>query len=531
VIGSKYHTVRSYPVPNLIGSDHLFILKTGDMNILVATGHLAEQTVRLAVRSKADVLVIDTDVAAFITPRKLLNAIQAQQAPGDLSGNSPDNYDIIFVPGLVSGNFSNVEKELGCKIYLGPKHAYDLEYVVSFAGKLEFSTTVPACELLINVRRGIALDTVHRIETNANALMHIGQMKLGGGTRMKVMAEVVDATGLDRQELSGRIRSFIKKGADIIDLGASLSATPDDVENAIRTARKVSPVPISIDTLDPELLTRALDTGVDIVLSLNSSNIGEIGRKVANTGATAVVIPDTGAGVESLVENIKTVQDIGISRIIADPVLDPIGHGIAGSIVRYYEFNRQFPEIPLFFGVGNVTELIDVDSTGVNAAFCGIAADVGASILFTPEYSNKAQGSIRELKTASEMMVLSKERNSSPKDIGIDLLVIKEKRRREDVTIPTGAIDAKVAGMWRLDPAGCVKIEISPDISNGAGGRIIAIHKDACIVGENAGEVLDTVISMGLVSTLEHAGYLGRELKKAELALQFNRSYAQDDDF
>lgn len=497
------------------------------MNILVATGHLAEQTVRDSVRSKADILVIDTDVAAFITPRKLLTAMQAQQASGILS----DNYDLIFVPGLVSGNFSNVAEELGCDIYLGPKHAYDLEYVVSFVGKVDFSTTIPACELLINVRRDMALDTVKKIETNVNPLMHIGQMKLGGGARMKVMAEVVDATGLDAQVLSDRILSFIKKGADIIDFGASLNATPDDVERAIKTARKVSSVPISIDTLDPELLSRALETGVDIVLSLNSSNIDKIGRRVANSGVAAVVIPDTGAGVESLVKNIKAAQEAGITRIIADPVLDPIGHGIAGSIVRYHEFNRQFPDIPLFFGVGNVTELIDVDSAGVNAAFCGIAADVGASILFTPEFSNKTQGSIHELKTASEMMVLANERDSSPKDLGIDLLVMKEKRRREDSTIPTGAIDAKGSGSWRVDPAGCVKIGIFPDPNGGAGGKIIARHKDACIVGEIASEVLDTLIDMGLVSTLGHAGYLGRELKKAELALQFNRSYAQDDDF
>ncbi len=528
------------------------------MNILVATGHLAEQTVRLAVRSKADVLVIDTDVAAFITPRKLLTAIQTQQAQ-QASGNLPGNYDLIFVPGLVSGNFSNVAEELGCEIYLGPKHAYDLEYVVPFAGKVDFSTTIPACELLTNVKRDMALDTVKMIETNANALMHIGPMKLGGGARMKVMAEVVDATGLDTQALSGMITSFIKKGADIIDLGASLSATPDDVERAIKTARKVtsiSPIPsippnpsnptnptiptipISIDTLEPELLKRALDTGVDIVLSLNSSNIDKIGCDVADSGAAAVVIPDTGAGIGSLVENIKAAQEAGIKRIIADPVLDPIGHGIAGSIVRYYEFNRQFPDIPLFFGVGNVTELIDAESTGVNAAFCGIAADVSASILFTPEFSNKTQGSIYELKTASEMMVLSKERDSSPIDLGIDLLVMKEKRRREDAIVPSGTIDAKGKGArtkgassWRMDPAGCVRIEISPDLSSGAGGMILARHRDACIVGEKASEVLGTLINMGLVSTLEHAGYLGRELKKAELALQFNRSYAQDDDF
>ena len=276
---------------------------------------------------------------------------------------------------------------------------------------------------------------------------------------------------------------------------------------------------------------KALEIGVDIVLSLNSSNIGTIGTDVAKSGAAAVVIPDTKEGVDSLIRNIKAAKDAGITRIIADPVLDPIGHGIAKSIVRYQEFHEEFPRIPIFFGVGNVTELIDADSIGVNAALCGIGTDVCASILFTPEFSYKTQGSINELKTASEMMVLSKERDSSPKDLGIDLLVLKEKRRRLDTIVPENAVTAKKADMWRIDPAGCIRIGIVPDINSGTGGVIVADHKKASIVGETANSILDTLIEMGLVSTVGHAGYLGRELKKAELALKYNRSYAQDDDF
>ena len=493
------------------------------MDILVATGHLAEQTVRDSAGSKADVIVVDTDVAAFITPRRLLNALRTQ----DIT----KKYDIIFIPGLVSSNFSSVEKKLGCKIYLGTKHAYDLAYMLSFLEKLDFSSTIPACELLSDVRQDMALKTIQEIENAVVPLMSIGDLKLGGGSRMKVMAEIVDATGMDPTTLKEKIRSFTKKGADIIDLGASLNAAPEDVEQAIKTAREVSTVPISIDTLEDSLIKKALEIGVDIVLSLNSSNIGTIGTDVASSGAAAVVIPDTKEGVDSLIRNIKAAKDAGITRIIADPVLEPIGHGIARSIVRYQEFHEEFPRIPIFFGVGNVTELIDADSIGVNAALCGIGTDVCASILFTPEFSYKTQGSINELKTASEMMVLSKERDSSPKDLGIDLLVLKEKRRRLDTIVPENAVTAKKADMWRIDPAGCIRIGIVPDINSGTGGVIVADHKKASIVGETANSILDTLIEMGLVSTVGHAGYLGRELKKAELALKYNRSYAQDDDF
>lgn len=46
------------------------------MEILIATGRLAENTVRKAAGEKADVLVADIDIAAFITPKKLTRAFE-----------------------------------------------------------------------------------------------------------------------------------------------------------------------------------------------------------------------------------------------------------------------------------------------------------------------------------------------------------------------------------------------------------------------------------------------------------------------
>jgi dihydropteroate synthase len=60
---------------------------------------------------------------------------------------------------------------------------------------------------------------------------------------------------------------------------------------------------------------------------------------------------------------------------------------------------------------------------------------------------------------------------------------------------------------------------------------IIAEHEKTSVVGKSAREIMDTLLELKLVSLLDHAAYLGRELEKAELALQFNRSYAQDDVF
>jgi dihydropteroate synthase-like protein len=336
---------------------------------------------------------------------------------------------------------------------------------------------------------------------------------------------------MDASTLQIRIEAFIARGADIIDLGATLDTRPEQVRRTVSLAKTFTTAPISIDTLDPELINEGVEAGADIVLSLNSKNMEIAGPIVARTGTAAVIIPDEGNRLESLVRNIEAARRLGIEKIIADPILDPVGHNIAESIVRYYEFHRMYPQTPVFLGVGNVTELMDVDTIGVNAILCGIGAEAGASILFTPEFSDKAQGSIRELKRASQMMQLSTIRESSPKDLGLDLLYIKEKRRSTDFPLPENAIRARASKNWLVDPAGPIRIRIVPDIISGNGGVIVAEHEKASVIGKNAREVLDTLLELEIISRLDHAAYLGRELEKAELALQFNRSYAQDDVF
>jgi dihydropteroate synthase-like protein len=493
------------------------------MNILIATGRLAENTVRKAIGENADILVADIDIAAFITPKKLIKTFQ--------EAGLSKAYDLILLPGLVAGDFSKASEELGCKIRLGPKHAYDLGFVLPFAGKIEFSEKVPACELLADVRKEMALKLIRRTEEEASSPFTLRDIKIGGKARMKVMGEIVGAMEMDAPTLQVKIEAFIARGADIIDLGATLDTLPEQAKRAVSLAKAFTSAPISIDTLDPELIKEGVEAGADLVLSLNSTNLETAGPIVARAGIAAVIIPDEEKSLESLIKNVEAARRLGIKKIITDPVLDPVGHNITESIVRYYEFHRKYPEIPVFLGAGNVTELMDVDTIGVNATLCGIGAEVGASILFTPEFSDKAQGSITELKRASEMMMLSRIRESSPKDLGLDLLCIKEKRRRPDSPLPENAIQARPSKGWRVDPAGPIRIRTVPDRISGNGGLIVAEHEKASVVGKSSREVMGTLLELKLVSRLDHAAYLGRELEKAELALQFNRSYAQDDVF
>jgi len=67
-------------------------------------------------------------------------------------------------------------------------------------------------------------------------------------------------------------------------------------------------------------------------------------------------------------------------------------------------------------------------------------------------------------------------------------------------------------------------------------GEIIVEHHDIngkitkVIAGKNAEEIYHTVFRLGLLSRIEHAAYLGRELAKVEIAMKKGLAYEQDQD-
>ena len=129
------------------------------------------------------------------------------------------------------------------------------------------------------------------------------------------------------------------------------------------------------------------------------------------------------------------------------------------------------------------------------------------------------------MRKATEMMALARDR-PYPKDLGIDLLVLKEKRRRceppldYDTIIPAKTMPEKI----EYDPKGNFRIGIEGD-------RIVAVIHGKAVQGKRWQDVLYTLLSQREVSLLDHAGYLGRELYKAELAIRYGRSFEQDGEF
>jgi dihydropteroate synthase-like protein len=310
------------------------------------------------------------------------------------------------------------------------------------------------------------------------------------------------------------VEYYFGSGADIVDLGFGFDATPEDVSRVFSLLDDIDR-PLAVDSQHPGLIRTAL-VRADIVFSLQETNIPAVGACVADAGAAAVIVP----GNSTLKKNLAMAERAGIECIIADPLLQPVGSGLVTSLKNFKDTGY-----PLFFGAGNVVELLDADSIGVNALLAGMAYEVDASIIFTSEHSDKTKGSIHEMRRATEMMSLCTDR-PYPKDLGIDLLVLKEKRKRREPPLDYETITTakKMPTEIIYDPKGNFRIGIEGD-------HIIAVIQGTAVQGKHWQDVLYTILSQGNVSLLDHAAYLGRELYKAELAIRYGRSFEQDGEF
>ena len=471
------------------------------MRILLPTGAATYEAVRKAAAGFDAEVVVTGEIASFLSPVALRDLVQK------------GNYDMVIVSGMVTASFQTVEEETGIPIYLGPRHAADLAKVLSSLDTLPLSRSVPADDFIAAVKREEACRKLAILEHDASCDYVIRGTRIGGNSRIKVLAEIMDAHHVP--DLTDAVRQAFLSGADIVDLGFGFDATPGDVTRCFKILEEVSD-PLAIDTQDPSLITAGLFRA-DIVLSLHDGNIPVIGEDVAESGAAAVIVPYR----RTLEENLLLAEEAGISCLIADPLLQPVGSGLVRSLASFPENCRY----PLFFGAGNVVELLDADSPGINALLAGMAKEIGASVIFTSEHSDKTNGSVREVRTATEMMALATDR-PYPKDLGIDLLILKEKRKRMEPPLyyKSLALASQPDGELRYDPRGNFRIGVED-------GQIVAVINGRAVKGLSWMDVFATILKSGDVSLLDHAAYLGKELYKAGLAIRFGRSFEQDGDF
>jgi dihydropteroate synthase-like protein len=505
------------------------------MKTLLITGRLAEPRVReISSRHGCRVFRANTDVASLIKPGILAKTLKTQT---DLL----EGMNLILLPGLILGDIGIVEKVTGVKTYRGPKDVADLDDVLSHLGEIKLSKTVPADRLITDKLKNRAIKELEEVMASnyvAAKIKNPGNFRIGGlpvglDFPARVVAEIVGADELSDEEVLKWATYYLKEGADIVDIGLN-ALNPSRTRDLVSLLKKLK-APISVDTMEKKNIDAALEAGVDLVLSFNR----ELLMEFHDIKTPSVVIPekgghiprDPGKRVRLLEENVALALDRGFSRVIPDPLLQPLPLGFVESLGAYREFSRRQRRgkvLPMLMGVGNITELLDADSPGINAVLAGAAMEVGAVLLFTTEAGDKTRGCVAELARAVKMMYLSYRRGCLPKDMGIDLLLLKEKKIKRD-TMDAGVkvreVMAKpgIKGM-QMDKKGYFRIFVDDKI------RCVHYYKNKpqlSVVGDKADEICDTIYGLGLVEEISHALYMGRELARAEEALVRRRSYRQ----
>lgn len=512
--------------------------------MLLITGNLAQDIVKRYVQqssAQTQVIALPIQVAALL---KMPNIAR------ELKNLNIHGFDAILVPGLIRGDTSIIADATGILTFKGPRYAADLPTVLDSMGKVELSTVTPACDLLREELQRKALQELELVEKNWEQLlknpgnMVIKNLVFGKDFPMRVMAEIVDAPLMSSEQIQRLAKRYVETGANIIDVGMIAGdSRPLDAKRAVEAVKAVVDVPVSIDTLDPVELKAAVYAGADLILSVDAGNIEQVASFAGDTAIVAIPTnqregyfpKEVDERVRFLEKIITKARKLGIKQILGDLILEPTN--VLSSFVAFRKFAEQNPDVPLFLGATNFTELIDADSVGVNALLACLSSEVGVTILLATEKSSKAKGTVKELATASKMMFLAKKRDSVPKDLGLDLLVLKDKRLRgepydhqiEDcahVVYASQNLKPEV-----LDEKGLFKITVDKEC-----GDIVALYladsqqdKPSIIIkGKTAESIYSKIEEKCLVTLLDHAAYLGRELAKAEIALQTGKEYIQD---
>lgn len=325
-----------------------------------------------------------------------------------------------------------------------------------------------------------------------------------GAFDIEILAEINHAPTLTIDDLLDQADRFIVEGADRIDLGCDPGGPWLGVGDAVSALRDRG-YRVSVDSFDPTEVRLAVAAGADLVLSVNATN-----REYARDwGAEVVVIPDQIGTLEGLDESINDLDRHDV-RFRIDPILEPIGFGFAASIGRYLEARRRFPDAEMMMGIGNLTELTDVDSAGMNVALIGICQEVGARSVLTTAVINWAQSAVREIDLARRLSYHAVNNKTLPKHLEPGLVALR------DPKVPTFGLDTLRELQRRIkDPNWRIFAE---------NGMIYALNHQHFLADSDPFALFDR---MG-IDDESHAFYLGYELAKAKTALTLGKHYRQD---
>jgi dihydropteroate synthase-like protein len=372
----------------------------------------------------------------------------------------------VMIPGWCQGDLSTIEEPLGVPVIRGPK---DLKALPAFFGREQ-------------VREGY------------------------GEYQVKILAEIVEAYRMSWEDILARAEYYRASGADIIDLGCPVRSGFPGVAEVVAGLKGRGFV-VSLDTFDHETILRADEAGLDMLLSINSTNMDLAPR----LHCKVVVVPDFDEGLESLEHNAAQLEEWGVPYVL-DPILNPLSFGFTESIHRFYEMRRRHPEAEILMGLGNLTELTDADSTGINALMAGVITELGIDYVLTTEVISWAQGAVRELDLARKLMYYAHQNRVLPKEIDDSLITVKDPPHEHYAEAELRRMHQQLRDR---------NFRIFTDDN-----WVYVFNRDVFIRGTSP----DEIFAQLNVSDASHAFYLGRELERSALAVRLGKKYVQEDE-
>jgi len=321
----------------------------------------------------------------------------------------------------------------------------------------------------------------------------------------QIFAEIVDAPRLDLNGIAERAKQYVDQGADVIDVGCLPDTPFPHLEDAVRMLKQAG-YRVSVDSMLTDELLRGGRAGADYLMSLNADTLW-IADEVP---ATPVLVAREPRDMASLHQAIDTLLARG-KPFLADPILDPIPFGFAASVARYVALRERYPQIALMLGIGNVTELTEADTTGINALLLGMAAELNVAAVLTTSVSLHARRAVREADVARRIMHAANEAQMLPKGISTDLCALHAKRpfpynSREIAEISTGIRDPNY------------RVQVSDD----------GIHIYNRELHAISGDPFELYPQLKVEQDGGHAFYLGVQLARAEIAWQLGKRFDQD---
>lgn len=340
-----------------------------------------------------------------------------------------------------------------------------------------------------------------------------------GAYDIEILAEINHAPRQSLAEILKQASALKAAGADLIDVGCDPGEAWAGVGQCVR-ALKAEGHRVSIDSLNPAEIAPAVAAGAELVLSVNATN-----RDAApDWGCEVVVIPDEFAALGGLDETLETLATAGVPLRI-DPILEPIGCGFANSLGRYLEVRRRYPDAEMLMGVGNLTELTDADSAGINLLLLGFCQELGIRSVLTTQVINWARTSVPECDLARRAAYHAIRSRTPPKHVEPRLVTLRDpkvhefgaeslKRLAEQIRDNNFRLFAE-AGELHLISAGLHLSERDPFL----------LFERLMNPGFGKDDTHQTPANVDP----SHAFYLGYELAKASIALALGKEYRQDE--